>query len=112
MIRAENLGRRFGDFWAIRNVSFELRPGEVFGLLGPNGAGKTTTVRLLTSLISPSEGSASLDGFDIERRGLGKADLGHMRAGGALGFCQTLRNGNQKARAGVSQLMSDFVFSV
>ena len=65
MIRAEGLGRRFGDLWAIRGLDFELQAGEVFGLLGPNGAGKTTTVRLLTSLIAPSEGRAWLDGFDV-----------------------------------------------
>src|SRR3954447_10174094 len=65
MIEAENLGRRFGEFWAIRNLNFTLNAGEVFGLLGPNGAGKTTTVRVLTALIGPSEGRASVDGFDV-----------------------------------------------
>ena len=65
MIRAEGLGRRFGDLWAIRGVEFELQRGEVFGLLGPNGAGKTTTVRLLTALIAPTEGRAWVDGFDV-----------------------------------------------
>jgi ABC-2 type transport system ATP-binding protein len=65
MIRAENLGRRFGDLWAVRGVEFELQRGEVFGLLGPNGAGKTTTVRLLTALIAPTEGRAWVDGFDV-----------------------------------------------
>jgi ABC-2 type transport system ATP-binding protein len=65
MIRAEGLGRRFGDLWAIRDVNFELQAGEVFGLLGPNGAGKTTTVRLLTALIAPSEGRAWVDGLDV-----------------------------------------------
>ena len=64
-IEAHGLGRRFGDFWAIRNVVFSLFAGEVFGLLGPNGAGKTTTVRVLTALIAPSEGRASVDGFDV-----------------------------------------------
>ena len=68
MIRAENLGRRFGQLWAIRNVNFELCAGEVFGLLGPNGAGKTTTVRLLTALIAPSEGRAWVDGLDVVER--------------------------------------------
>ena len=65
MIRAEGLGRRFGELWAIRDVNFELQAGEVFGLLGPNGAGKTTAVRLLTALIAPSEGRAWVDGLDV-----------------------------------------------
>jgi ABC-2 type transport system ATP-binding protein len=64
-IRAEGLGRRFGDLWALRGVDLELAPGEVFGLLGPNGAGKTTTVRLLTSLIAPTEGQAWVDGYEV-----------------------------------------------
>ena len=67
-VRTENLGRRFGDLWAIRGVDLELRAGEVFGLLGPNGAGKTTTVRVLTALIAPSEGRAWVDGFDVHER--------------------------------------------
>ncbi len=64
-IRTEGLGRRFGDLWALRGVTLELAPGEVFGLLGPNGAGKTTTVRLLTSLIAPTEGRAWIDGYEV-----------------------------------------------
>jgi ABC-2 type transport system ATP-binding protein len=65
MIRTTGLGRRFGTTWAIRGVDLEVRRGEVLGLLGPNGAGKTTTVRLLTALIEPSEGAASVDGLDV-----------------------------------------------
>src|SRR5262249_31708183 len=65
MVRAVGLGRRFGDQWAIRDLDLELAPGEVFALLGPNGAGKTTTVRLLTALIGPSAGNASIDGIDV-----------------------------------------------
>jgi ABC-2 type transport system ATP-binding protein len=64
-VRTEGLGRRFGDLWAVRGVDLELRPGEVFGLLGPNGAGKTTTVRMLTSLIGPTEGHAWIDGLEV-----------------------------------------------
>jgi len=64
-VRMEGLGRRFGDLWALRGVDLELASGEVFGLLGPNGAGKTTTVRLLTSLIAPTEGRAWVDGFEV-----------------------------------------------
>ena len=64
MIKAEGLTRHFGDLVALEELSFNVEEGEIFGLLGPNGAGKTTTVRLLTSLITPSRGRASVDGFD------------------------------------------------
>ena len=67
-LTASNLGRRFGDRWAVRNIELHVRRGEVLGLLGPNGAGKTTTVRLLTALIKPSEGTATVDGFDVRER--------------------------------------------
>ena len=65
---ATGLGRRFDERWAVRGVDMAVRRGEVLGLLGPNGAGKTTTVRLLTALIEPSEGTASVDGFDVRDR--------------------------------------------
>lgn len=67
-LRARGLGRRFGDRWAVRDVTLEVRAGEVLGLLGPNGAGKTTTVRLLTALIEPTEGTAAIEGLDVRER--------------------------------------------
>jgi ABC-2 type transport system ATP-binding protein len=65
MIRTAGLGRSFGPLWAVRGMDLEVLRGEVLGLLGPNGAGKTTTVRLLTALIAPSEGRASVDDLDV-----------------------------------------------
>jgi ABC-2 type transport system ATP-binding protein len=64
IVSAAGLGRRFGDSWAVREVSFEVGAGEVLGLLGPNGAGKTTIVRMLAALIAPTEGRAEVDGID------------------------------------------------
>src|SRR3954469_19530273 len=65
MIRAEGLGKRFADRWAVRDVSLEVKPGEVFGFLGPNGAGKTTTTRMLAGMIAPTEGQAWVAGLDM-----------------------------------------------
>ena len=64
-IEARGLTRRYGSLLAVDRVSFAVRRGEIFGFLGPNGAGKSTTVRMLTGYVSPSEGSALLDGHDI-----------------------------------------------
>ena len=64
-ITAEGLGRKFGDRWAIRDLTFEIESGDVFGLLGPNGAGKTTTMRILACLLAPTVGRASVCGFDV-----------------------------------------------
>ena len=64
-LTADGLGRQFDERWAVRGVSLAVHRGEVVGLLGPNGAGKTTTVRLLTALIRPTEGNATVGGFDV-----------------------------------------------
>ncbi len=69
-IETNGLSRRFGSLIAVDHLNFEVREGEVFGLLGPNGAGKTTTVRMLACLIAPSEGSATVGGYDISRDSL------------------------------------------
>jgi ABC-2 type transport system ATP-binding protein len=64
-VSAEGLGRRFGDLWALRDVDLEVPPGTVLGLLGHNGAGKTTAVRILTTLLAPTEGRAVVAGCDV-----------------------------------------------
>ena len=65
MIRTENLTRAFGDYVAVDRLTLEIASGEVFGFLGPNGAGKTTTIRMLTGLIAPTSGSASVLEYEI-----------------------------------------------
>jgi ABC-2 type transport system ATP-binding protein len=64
IVIAENLTRRFGDFIAVDHVSFSVDAGEIIGYLGPNGSGKTTTIRMLLGLYEPSEGKATVLGFD------------------------------------------------
>jgi ABC-2 type transport system ATP-binding protein len=64
-ISARDLGRRFGAFVAVDAVSFEVAPGEIFGYLGANGAGKSTTIRMLTGLLAPTSGSATVAGHDV-----------------------------------------------
>lgn len=65
MIKSNNLTRKFGDFTAVDHISFEVKRGEVFGFLGANGAGKTTAMRMLTGLLIPTEGEATVAGFDV-----------------------------------------------
>lgn len=65
IITTENLTKRYDDFTAVDHIQFTVKEGEIFGFLGPNGAGKTTTIKMLTTLLYPTEGSASIAGFDI-----------------------------------------------
>src|SRR5579883_794797 len=64
-IAVRELTRRFGDFEAVRGVSFDVAAGETFGFLGPNGAGKSTTISMLCTLLMPSSGAATVAGFDV-----------------------------------------------
>jgi len=67
VIRVHNLQRRFGDFMAVKNISFSVRRGEIFGLLGANGAGKSTTFRMLCGLLPASGGELAVAGHDLRR---------------------------------------------
>jgi ABC-2 type transport system ATP-binding protein len=66
-IEARSLGRRFGDAWAVKDLSFEVREGELFGLVGPDGAGKTTALRMLAGVLSPTGGDAWVLGASVAR---------------------------------------------
>lgn len=65
VITVQNLTRRFGDFVAVDHINFEVQAGEVVGYLGPNGSGKTTTIRMLLGLLEPSDGKATVLGYDV-----------------------------------------------
>ena len=67
-VEVENLTKCFGDFCAVSGLSFSVNQGEVFGLLGPNGAGKSTLIRMLTTLVPPTSGTARINGFDVVRQ--------------------------------------------
>src|SRR5579864_7966908 len=67
-IEVSQLTKRFGDFVAVSELSFNVEHGEVFGLLGPNGAGKSTLIRMLTTLVPPTSGTAKVNGFDVAKQ--------------------------------------------
>ena len=79
-LHTQTLTRRFGDNTAVDGIDLEVAAGEIYGFLGPNGAGKSTTVRMLTTLLLPSAGSATVVGFDVRER----ADMVRLRIGVAL----------------------------
>jgi sodium transport system ATP-binding protein len=90
MIRVENLQKSFRDLrrglvHAVDGVSFEARPGEIFGLLGPNGAGKTTTMRILCTVLRPTGGTATVAGYDVlTQPGQVRQHIGFMSANTAI----------------------------
>ena len=68
VISVQNLTRRFGDFVAVDHINFDVHAGEIIGYLGPNGSGKTTTIRMLLGLLLPTEGKATVLGYDIAKQ--------------------------------------------
>ncbi len=68
VISVQNLTRRFGDFIAVDHINFDVHAGEIVGYLGPNGSGKTTTIRMLLGLLKPSDGKATVLGYDISKQ--------------------------------------------
>jgi len=79
MLEVKNLKKRFGDFEAVKGISFSVKKGEVLGFLGPNGAGKSTTMRMITGFLPPTSGTAVIDGHDIAREPVAaKAAIGYL----------------------------------
>ena len=79
VIKVENLTKRFGNFTAVDNISFEVKKGEIFGFLGANGAGKTTAMRMLCGLSIPTEGKGTIAGYDIfSQPEMVKKSIGYM----------------------------------
>lgn len=78
-VEALDLVKRYGDFYAVKNNTFHIKKGEIFGLLGPNGAGKTTSFKMMCGLAKPTEGTAKIMGVDIVKNAsLARSHLGYM----------------------------------
>ncbi len=78
-VQAQNLRKVYGKLEAVADATFSLQPGEIVGFLGPNGAGKTTTIKLLTGLLEPTSGRASILGHDIQKEPIpAKAAFGYV----------------------------------
>jgi ABC-2 type transport system ATP-binding protein len=67
-IDVQNIVKKFGDFTAVKGITFGVEAGEIFGLLGPNGAGKSTLIRMMTTLLPPTTGTAVINGFDVVKQ--------------------------------------------
>lgn len=79
VVKVENLTRKFGNFTAVDNISFEVSKGEIFGFLGANGAGKSTAMKMLCGLLAPSSGKATVAGFDVYKESEQiKLNIGYM----------------------------------
>jgi ABC-2 type transport system ATP-binding protein len=79
LIKAHNLSKYYGDNVAVKNVSFTVNSGEIFGFLGPNGAGKTTTIKMIVGLLQPSNGSIEVCGYNVQTQSLqAKASNGYV----------------------------------
>src|SRR5215216_4823674 len=67
ILQVQNLAKKYGDFTAVKGISFDIKEGEIFSLLGPNGAGKTTTISMLSTLYTPTSGDATIGGHSITK---------------------------------------------
>ncbi len=85
MIEVKNVTKKYGNFYAVRNISFEVKDGEIVGFLGRNGAGKSTTMNMITGFIEPTEGEIIVDGYNIDKKPKKvKKEIGYMPEGTPL----------------------------
>lgn len=109
VIEVEGLSKRFGDFVAVNNISFEVGRGEIFGFLGANGAGKTTAMRMLTGLSKPSSGKGWVAGYDLFRESEKiKRRIGYMSQKFSLYEDLTVRE-NIRLYAGIYGMTNQFI---
>src|SRR6478609_10796437 len=109
VIIAEKLSKRFGDFTAVDEISFEVEKGEIFGFLGANGAGKTTAMRMLCGLSLPTSGKANVAGFDIYKQNEQiKRNIGYMSQKFSLYEDLTIRE-NIRFYAGIYGKNNSFI---
>lgn len=82
VIQLKNVTKKYGNFTAVENISFDIKEGEIIGLLGPNGAGKTTTMNMITGYIEQTEGEILINGIDMLKKSKkAKRDIGYMPEG-------------------------------
>jgi ABC-2 type transport system ATP-binding protein len=88
-IVADTLTKSFPGVCAVNSLSFDVRPGEIFGLVGPDGAGKTTTMRIMAGILPPDSGRATIAGFDVVRNPEGAKHALSVTCRSASGFMKT-----------------------
>ena len=85
MIEVKGLSKRFGDTLAVDDISFNLSKGEVLGFLGPNGAGKSTTMKMISGFLSPTSGTALINGYDVRNKPIEvKRAIGYLPEGAPM----------------------------
>lgn len=92
MIEVKNVSKKYGKFYAVRDISFTIKEGEIVGFLGRNGAGKSTTMNMITGFIEPSEGTIIVNGYDVDRKPKKvKEQIGYMPEGTPLYYDLTVK---------------------
>ena len=92
MIEVKNVSKKYGKFYAVRDISFTIKDGEIVGFLGRNGAGKSTTMNMITGFIEPTEGSIIVNGYDVDRKPKKvKEQIGYMPEGTPLYYDLTVK---------------------